>query len=57
MRSLRAGYHHLCTSAVTATSSAAETGRDHLDPLARHFLPYGTWEDMLVSSTALRDLS
>jgi GT2 family glycosyltransferase len=56
LRTSHAGYHHLCTSAVTATSTENKGGQERLDPVALHFLPYGRWEDIFASSTILREL-
>ena len=56
LRSSQAGYHHLCTSAVTATSTDTRTNREYLDPLAINFLSYNKWGDIFSHSTLLREL-
>jgi GT2 family glycosyltransferase len=57
LRGLKAGYRHLCTSAVTAADFSAEAGQEHVDVFAASYLSPRNWHEVLSSVAILRDLS
>ena len=57
LRALRAGWRHLCTSAVSASALGADSRpREHADTHALRLLPLQRWHEVLAATTQLRDL-
>jgi hypothetical protein len=56
LRTLAAGYGHLCTSLVTASDMRDGTAEEHADVHAAALLPWTRWQQVFDSVTTLRRL-
>lgn len=56
LRALRAGWRHLCTTAVTVTLPRASTSRRVTDPVGTAFMPLAQWQDIANEVTLVQAL-
>jgi hypothetical protein len=55
LASARDGWHHLCTTAVRATSVDARKSSDEIDPVGANFLNPGRWQEISEVVTLVRE--
>jgi hypothetical protein len=56
LRAIKAGYVHLCTSAVTASDLDEAPVREQSDVLSLAYLPAHRWQDVFAACAVVRDL-
>lgn len=56
LRAIKAGYVHLCTSAITASDLGDAQAREQSDLLSLAYLPAHRWQDVFASCAVVRDL-
>jgi hypothetical protein len=56
LRGLRAGWRHLCTSAISILLEAQRPDRRQYDPVGTAFMPLASWQEMADKVTLLRAL-
>ncbi|CAL4869170.1 hypothetical protein MMA231_03461 (plasmid) [Asticcacaulis sp. MM231] len=55
LRAVKAGYRHLCTSSVRAIMTSSHESYTVSDGAAESFLPVMQWQDVIRSSTIIRE--
>lgn len=56
LRALKAGFIHLCTSAITASDLSDGSAEEHTDIHALNFMTHQRWQDIFSSVTVFREL-
>lgn len=56
LAALRKGYHHLCVSAVRATTTRRPPSAEIMDPIGARAIPPGEWFELLSRVTLVEDI-